>query len=96
MCVLYAGLPGTIKFSCEFYIFATLLETSYLAAIMLIFVLNVVGLIGFSKPWLNVLFGLPHNTMPTVVADLSKRELYITLYTFTFFLFATYLSLFTL
>lgn len=28
MCVLYAGLPGTIKFSCEFYIFAMLAETS--------------------------------------------------------------------
>ena len=28
MCVLYAGLPGTIKFSCEFFIFSTLLENS--------------------------------------------------------------------
>jgi NADH:ubiquinone oxidoreductase subunit 4 (subunit M) len=28
MCVLYAGLPGTLKFTCEFYIFSTLVEMS--------------------------------------------------------------------
>jgi NADH-quinone oxidoreductase subunit M len=28
MCVLYSGLPGTIKFSCEFFIFSTLMENS--------------------------------------------------------------------
>ena len=28
MCVLYAGLPGTLKFTCEFYIFCGLFELS--------------------------------------------------------------------
>lgn len=50
MCVLYAGLPGTIKFSCEFYIFASLLESSWFSCLVLVFILNVFGLIGFSKP----------------------------------------------
>jgi len=26
MCVLYAGLPGTLKFTCEFYIFCGLFD----------------------------------------------------------------------
>lgn len=96
MCVLYAGLPGTIKFSCEFYIFATLLESSWLSCILLVFILNVFGLVGFSKPWFNVVFGLPNSHMPENVLDLSRREVYIILYTFSFFFFITYLSLLAL
>lgn len=93
MCVLYAGLPGTIKFSCEFYIFAVLAESSWLTCVILIFAMNVLGLIGFSKPWFNVLFGLPHSSMPETVIDLSRREIYVTGYTFFFYIFATYLAL---
>lgn len=50
MCVLYAGLPGTIKFSCEFFIFSALADSSVITMILLLFVMNVLGLIGFSKP----------------------------------------------
>lgn len=96
MCVLYAGLPGTIKFSCEFYIFATLIESSWLSCFCLIFILNVFGLVGFSKPWFNVIFGLPNDSMPKNVLDLSRREIYILLYAFFFFFFITYLSLLSL
>ena len=96
MCVLYAGLPGTIKFSCEFYIFASLLESSWLVCVMLIFILNVLGLVGFSKPWFNVIFGLPNKNMPKNVVDLSRRELYVVLYSFTFFAFITYVALLSL
>jgi len=49
MCVLYAGLPGTLKFTCEFYIFCGLFELTPLITILLFFVANVLGLIGFSK-----------------------------------------------
>jgi NADH-quinone oxidoreductase subunit M len=49
MCVLYAGLPGTLKFTCEFYIFLGLFEISPTICVLLFFIANVLGLIGFSK-----------------------------------------------
>jgi len=49
MCVLYAGLPGTLKFTCEFYIFCGLFELTPTLTLILFFVANVLGLIGFSK-----------------------------------------------
>jgi len=49
MCVLYAGLPGTLKFTCEFYIFCGLFELTPILTILLFFIANVLGLIGFSK-----------------------------------------------
>jgi NADH:ubiquinone oxidoreductase subunit 4 (subunit M) len=49
MCVIYSGLPGTLKFTCEFYIFSGLFEISVLFSMLLFFIANVLGLIGFSK-----------------------------------------------
>ena len=60
------------------------------------FVLNVFGLVGFSKAWFNVIFGLPNSAMPPHVLDLSRRELYVVLYTFAFFSLITYLALLSL
>lgn len=96
MCVIYAGLPGTIKFSCEFFIFSTLMESSWLSCIFLMFVVNVLGLIGFSKVWFTTIFGLPNKSMNNLVLDLSWKEIYILMYVlFFFFLFNyTYLLAF--
>lgn len=93
MCVLYAGLPGTIKFSCEFFIFSALAESSLFTMLILLFILNVVGLIGFSKPWFNAIFGLPNKNLQRPLMDLSRRELYIISLPFFFFIFFTYLAL---
>jgi NADH:ubiquinone oxidoreductase subunit 4 (subunit M) len=49
MCVLYAGLPGTLKFTCEFYIFCGLFELTPTLTILLFIITNVLGLISFSK-----------------------------------------------
>jgi NADH:ubiquinone oxidoreductase subunit 4 (subunit M) len=49
MCVFFSGLPGTIKFITEFYIFSGFLEISVFSCFFLMFVANVFGLIGFSK-----------------------------------------------
>ncbi|MBK8208563.1 MAG: hypothetical protein IPK87_17560 [Planctomycetes bacterium] len=49
MCVFFAGLPGTIKFISEFYLFSGLLESSFFICFFLMFIANVLGLIGFSK-----------------------------------------------
>lgn len=49
MCIIYSGIPGTLKFICEFFIFNNLFEISPIMTIFLFFTTNVVGLIGFSK-----------------------------------------------
>ncbi len=95
MCVIYAGLPGTIKFSCEFFIFSTLIENSWLSCIFLMFVVNVLGLIGFSKVWFNLVFGLPNKNMNTLVLDLSWKEIYILSYVLFFFFIFNYTYLLT-
>jgi NADH:ubiquinone oxidoreductase subunit 4 (subunit M) len=49
MLIFFSGLPGTIKFISEFYIFSGLLEFSPSICFLLMFIANVLGLIGFSK-----------------------------------------------
>jgi NADH:ubiquinone oxidoreductase subunit 4 (subunit M) len=49
MVVLYSGLPGTLKFLSELYIYSGLFESAPLSAILLLFGSNFLGLIGFSK-----------------------------------------------
>ena len=85
MCVLYAGLPGTIKFTCEFYIFSGLFEISTTITLFLFFVANVFGLLGFSKCWFDVVFGTHLKNLKTAPFDLIHKELFI-LYIPTFFL----------
>jgi len=85
MCVLYAGLPGTLKFTCEFYIFCGLFEITPALTIVVFFVANVLGLIGFSKCWFDVTFGLHLKNLKLSPFDLTTKELYV-LYISTFFL----------
>jgi NADH:ubiquinone oxidoreductase subunit 4 (subunit M) len=49
MCIFFAGLPGTIKFISEFYVFSGFFEITPVGCFLLMFTANVVGLIGFSK-----------------------------------------------
>jgi len=49
MMVLYSGLPGTLKFVSELYIFSGLLEVAPFTCIILLFGANFLGLVGFSK-----------------------------------------------
>lgn len=48
-CLVYAGLPGTMKFITEFYILSGLVEALPYSIILLIFSVNYVGTIGFCK-----------------------------------------------
>jgi NADH:ubiquinone oxidoreductase subunit 4 (subunit M) len=49
MTFFFSGLPGTIKFSVEFYIFSGLLELTPTNCFILMAIANTFGLIGFSK-----------------------------------------------
>jgi len=86
MCVLYAGLPGTLKFTCEFYIFCGLFEITPLLTLLLFFIANVLGLIGFSKCWFDAVFGLNLVNHKILPFDLNVKELYI-IYISIIFLF---------
>jgi NADH-quinone oxidoreductase subunit M len=49
MHILYSGLPGTLKFLSEFYIFTGLISSAPFSTLLLMFGANFFGLIGFSK-----------------------------------------------
>jgi NADH:ubiquinone oxidoreductase subunit 4 (subunit M) len=77
MCILYAGLPGTLKFTCEFYIFLGLFELTPIITVLLFIIANVLGLIGFSKCWLDVVFGMSLKNSKLLPMDLNIKELYL-------------------
>lgn len=70
----FTGLPYTIKFTLELWIFTSLLTTNALVFIILIISMNVIGLIGFSKHLFNSMFGAPIIAR-AIVYDLTRREL---------------------
>lgn len=78
-CVLYSGLPGTLKFICEVYIFSGLLDNSPITTILVLYAANFVGIIGFCKCWFNVVFGLNIKFQRNNILDLSSREILIKL-----------------
>lgn len=95
MLVFFSGLPGTIKFISEFYIFSGLLESSPLICLIVMLAANVIGLIGFSKAWFNLIFGMLKKNTKYLPMDLTYKELYIIAYCFLFlFLFSYFPSIF--
>ncbi len=90
MCVFFAGLPGTIKFISEFYLFSGLLESSLFICFFLMFIANVLGLIGFSKCWFNAIFGLNKNYFKVIPMDLTFKELGIIIFCLYFLLFFSF------
>lgn len=76
-CILYGGIPGSMKFISEVYIFTGLCDINPLSTLIILLVSNVFGLLGFSKIWFNVTFGLtPIQSKNMIVYDLSLKELY--------------------
>lgn len=92
MCILYSGLPGTLKFSCEFYIFCGLFEVSPTLMILIFFIANVLGLVGFSKCWFDCLFGMHLNDQKVAPFDLNTKELYILYSPIVFLFFFTFFT----
>lgn len=77
MCIFFSGVPGTLKFVSEFYIFSGFLEISTFSCFSLILICNVFGLIGFSKSWFNVVFGLMTKNSKYLPIDLTSKEIFI-------------------
>lgn len=94
MIIFFSGLPGTLKFICEFYIFSLLLQHSWIFTCFFILCLNFLGLIGFSKPWFNSIFLFNDTKAKTFFLDLSRKELLIILFCFFCLTFFTYCNIF--
>jgi hypothetical protein len=54
-----------------------MLETSIPLTCVLIFIANVIGLVGFCKCWFNVLFGINTKYIHIPVYDLTFKEILI-------------------
>lgn len=87
--LLFTGLPFTIKFFLEINIFNLLLNFNIELTILIIFIANWIGLLGFSKIWFNLLFGRPQ--FNGIVYDLTIRELIIYIISFLILIFINYL-----
>ena len=94
MNLFFSGLPGTIKFIVEFYIFSGFFEISIILTFFLMFIANVLGLIGFSKNWFNLIFGLNINYLNIFCFDLNYKELLIIIFSFFFLFFFSFFYFF--
>lgn len=94
MCVLYAGLPGTLKFTCEVHLLITLSESGMWPVFLILISANILAVIGFSKNWLSTVFNLPTKELDKPMLDLSIKEIYLISYIVLFFVFFNGLSLF--
>jgi NADH-quinone oxidoreductase subunit M len=77
MCLLYCGMPGTMKFTCEFFIFSQIIGVSFLFTFILLFFANLIGVVGFCRCWFNVLFGMSTKLSKLNIIDLNMKELQI-------------------
>jgi len=92
MCIFFSGLPGTLKFTTEFYIFTSFFDFSPVICFITFFVANCLGLIGFSKCWFNVVFGMGYKGTQQKLLDLSVKELYIIFLTFFLLIISCFFS----
>ena len=77
MCIFFSGLPGTLKFTVEFYIFSSFLDFSPFSCLFTFFIANCLGLIGFSKCWFNSIFGMSYKNTNQLILDITIKEFYI-------------------
>jgi len=77
MCIFFSGLPGTLKFTVEFYIFSSFFYFSPFSCLFTFFIANCLGLIGFSKCWFNSIFGMSYKNTNQLILDVTIKEFYI-------------------
>jgi len=94
MTIFFAGLPGTLKYVVEFYIFSGFLEISPSSTFILMIIANAFGLIGFSKCWYNLVFGGRKDVFHAFPLDLTYKEIYTLFFSFFFLFFFTFFSYF--
>lgn len=93
MIFFFSGIPGTLKFVCEFFVFNLVFNVSWTLGALFVVVVNAFGLIGFSKNWFNAVFCAPNRGLDLQALDLSKKELFIILLCFFSLTFLTYVPI---
>ena len=75
MQLCFVGLPGTVKFLVEFNLLSSII-LSFPFTVLIILIINIFAVVGFSKIWFNLIFGIKLNhTAPLI--DLSNKEISI-------------------
>lgn len=90
MIVLFCGLPGTMKFTCEFFIFSQLIGVSLSFSTILLIFANFIGVVGFCRCWFNVLFGMSAKLSKLNIIDLNSKEISIILFCVLFIILFCY------
>lgn len=88
--LLFSGLPFTAKFLIEILIFSYTLNFDLFLTILLMFIANWFGLLGFSKNFFNILFGSPVLFYP--ILDLSKKELFIFIFFYAILFYINFIT----
>lgn len=88
-CLFFAGLPFTLKFIVEVYIFINLFNLNAFLFTLTIIVCNWFGLVSFMKHWFGLLFG---NPVQENINDLSYREFIIYFSLCSLLIIISYLS----
>ena len=74
MVVLYSGIPFSIKFTSELYIFNGFFEVSPISFMLTLFSANFFGLVNFSKIWFNSNYGLSLKNNKVIPLDLHVKD----------------------
>lgn len=76
MCLCFLALPFTLKFTCEFMLFAGLMDLTKIIFIICCLITNWIAPISFCKIWYSTLFGIPSYST-SKVKDLEFKEIQI-------------------
>lgn len=74
--LLFSGFPITVKFIIEWQIVGTLILQSRTVVIFVFFFIVVLGVVGFAKQMIIILYGIPRQ-QETINHTLSKRDKYL-------------------
>jgi len=76
MCLCFLALPVTLKFTCEFALFAGIIDVSFIIFFIICSVTNWIAPIAFCKSWYGILFSTPNRKYGKVL-DLDFKEISI-------------------
>ena len=92
MIILYSGIPFSIKFTSELYIFNGFFEASTISFLLILFAANFFGLINFSKIWFNGVYGLSLKNNNSIALDLNIKDSLIIFICFFFSFYWNFLT----
>ena len=73
---MYAGIPFTLKFYVELSVYKILFDVNIFNLILIMFVVNVIGIISLAKLWFNIIFSSPKKKKFNVI-DLTLKDSYV-------------------